>query len=70
MPGARSGSPGAEGRAVQVTIPLPRTTRSPVPISMLIATGVPGGCGSRVRTKMPPREMLRAYRSMNSSTEP
>jgi hypothetical protein len=60
MPGWRSGSPGADGGVVQVTMPWPWMMRSPVLISMSSVTSVPGGSGSRVRTKIPPREMLRA----------
>ena len=60
IPGSRWGSPGPEGAAVQRTTPLPRMTWSPEPSEMSSSTSVPGGRGSRVRMKMPPREMFRA----------
>ncbi len=70
IPGSRGGSPGADGGVVHRTTPRPRITWSPLSSEMSSASSDPGGLGSRVRTKMPPRDTLVAYCSMNSSMEP
>ncbi len=74
IPGARGGRAGdsasGSGAWTQRTTPIALITDSPFWRRISRLRTVPTGRGSRVRMKRPPRDMLTAKRSTNSSTLP